>query len=61
MFNKVDASAISNKQLPLNKEGNLNVFWYDAHFEEYNNTDGTVLIFGKCFDPMQNKYMSIAV
>lgn len=49
-FNKVDSSRIEKKELPLDSNGHLSVFWYDAHYEEYGG-DGTVLLFGKCFDP----------
>lgn len=44
----------------MNKDGSMNVFWYDAHFDEYNN-DGTVILFGKCYDPKTDKHMSIGI
>ena len=32
---------------PLNPDGSLTFFWYDAHFDEFAN-DGIVYMFGKC-------------
>lgn len=60
-FNTVDPNILSNKQLPLNADRTLNIFWYDAHYEEYNNPDGTVILFGKCYDPLLKKYVSVSV
>ena len=60
-FNTVDPSVLSSKWLPLNSDGSLNVFWYDAHYEEYNNSDGTVILFGKAFDHLTKKYVSVSI
>lgn len=59
-FNTVDYSQINQKkELPLNDDGSLSIFWYDAH-EEFAG-DGTVYIFGKCYDQKVKKFMSISL
>lgn len=60
-FNTVDSSILANKQLPVNEDRSLNVFWFDAHYEEFNNPDGTVILFGKAFDPLLKKYVSVSL
>lgn len=42
----------------------MQVFWYDAHIEEQmygNSNNGTVILFGKCFDASSGKYLSVGV
>ena len=48
-FNKPDFEMQAGKKdLPLNEDGTLSIFWYDV-YEEYND-NGVVYLFGKCYD-----------
>jgi DNA polymerase alpha subunit A len=45
--------------LPLNTDSTLSVFWLDAHEDFVNSQE--VYLFGKVYDPSQNKYFSVGV
>lgn len=44
-----DSAINDNLKLPVNQDGTLNMFWFDAH-EEMNH-NGEVFIFGKVYLP----------
>eukprot|EP00842_Homolaphlyctis_polyrhiza_P002819 jgi/Hompol1/3538/HPOL_006595-RA len=46
-------SSGSSQQSILNSDGSLSMFWFDAH-----EKNGTVYLFGKVFQPSQDKYAS---
>lgn len=48
-----------NRDLPLNSDNTLSIFWYDAH-EDFVN-QGEVYLFGKVYDPSLKKYSSICL
>mmetsp|Transcript_30842 Transcript_30842/g.22431 ORF Transcript_30842/g.22431 Transcript_30842/m.22431 type:complete len:210 (+) Transcript_30842:665-1294(+) len=44
--------------LPLNKDGTLSFFWFDAHEETQS---GDIYLFGKIFNPQQRCYTSCSL
>ncbi len=59
-FNKTDFDTLNQKkELPLNQDGSLSIFWYDAH-EEYGD-HGVVYLFGKCYNDKTRKFSSVCV
>ena len=48
------------RDLPLNSDGQISIYWLDAH-EDREVSPGSVMLFGKVWVPSNNKYESICV
>ena len=50
----------SKLNLPEEKDNSINMFWYDAIEESFNNKPN-VILFGKIYEPQSNSFLSISV
>lgn len=49
------------EKLPVNSDGSISVYWYDAIEEQIQTKISTVILFGKIYDPAVNSHSSIAL